>query len=111
MAAMIVFLMRQTKNSSQNGPEYNFYSQSLQRLSIVSGQRLEIEDWMVTVYEVDREEKIGSGGLYVYDSRNAPFFTNSHSGDVYRGIWHKTEVAVKVIRMGGGVIPSSQVAK
>jgi hypothetical protein len=67
---MIIFLMRQMKKSSTNGPEYNFYSQSLRRLSIVSGQKLEIEDWMVTVYEVDREEKIGSGGLYVYIPRN-----------------------------------------
>ncbi|KAJ7457405.1 kinase-like domain-containing protein [Mycena latifolia] len=91
MSAMMVFLMRQMKTSSQSGPEYNFYSQSLRRLSIVSGQRLDIEDWMVTVYEVDREEKIGSGGF----------------GDVYRGIWHKTEVAIKVVRTGG-VVPSSQ---
>ncbi|KAJ7232272.1 kinase-like domain-containing protein, partial [Mycena rebaudengoi] len=93
MAAMMVFLMRQTKtSSSQDGPEYEFCSQALRRLSIMSGQRLDIEDWMVTVYEVDREEKIGSGGF----------------GDVYRGIWHKTQVALKIIRTGGGVTPTSQ---
>jgi hypothetical protein len=112
MAAMMVFLMRQTKtSSSQDNPEYEFCSQSLRRLSIMSGQRLDIEDWMVTVYDVDREEKIGSGGLYVPVPANINTFwlTLPHSGDVYRGIWHKTQVALKMIRTSGGVTPTSQV--
>ncbi|KAJ6568679.1 hypothetical protein B0H19DRAFT_1065495 [Mycena capillaripes] len=48
----------------------------------MSGQTLDIENWMVTVYDVDRQEQMGSGGF----------------GDVYRAIWHKTEVAMKIVR-------------
>lgn len=107
---MMVFLMRQLKtSSSQDGPEYKFYSQSLKRLSMFSGQSLDLEDWMVTVYEVDRQEKIGSGGLYVLVSTNTLPLKSPRSGDVYRGIWHKTEVALKIVRTGGGITPTSQV--
>jgi hypothetical protein len=107
---MMVFFIQQMKTSSStDAPEYKFYSQSLRRLSIVSGQTLDVEDWMVTVYEVDYKEKIGSGGLYVPVSAKIFSLTLPHSGDVYRGIWHKTEVALKIVHTGVGVTPTSQV--
>ncbi|KAF7362871.1 Kinase-like protein [Mycena venus] len=93
VVAMMAALMRQMNSSAARcGPEYNFYSRALRRLSVVSSQKVELRDEMVTVYEVDFEEKIGSGGF----------------GDVYRGIWHKTEVALKIIRTAGGVVPTSE---
>ncbi|KAF8177514.1 kinase-like domain-containing protein [Mycena galopus ATCC 62051] len=94
MSAMMVFLMRQMKDSSsKDGPEYKFIAHALRRLSIVSGQTINVEDWMVTAYEVDRQDKIGSGGF----------------ADVYRATWQKTEVALKIVRTSGAsVTPTSQ---
>ncbi|KAJ7262839.1 kinase-like domain-containing protein [Mycena rebaudengoi] len=91
LAAMMVSLQRQI-DGAQYGPESRFYSRTLLHLSALNGGQIEIKDWMVTTYDVDFGGKIGCGGF----------------GDVYRGIWHKTNVALKVVRTGGGIIPTSK---
>ncbi|KAJ7111223.1 kinase-like domain-containing protein [Mycena epipterygia] len=91
VAAMMVSLKRQIDSTAEYAPEYRFYSRTFHHLSAWSGRQIEVKDWMLTTYDVDFDAKIGCGGF----------------GDVYRGIWHKTEVALKVVRTGGGVIPTS----
>ncbi|KAJ6573139.1 kinase-like domain-containing protein [Mycena vulgaris] len=93
MTTMMIYLIRHTKMAPPDGgPEHIFCAQTLALLSSESGQTPDYKDWMVTVYEVDRGEKIGSGGF----------------SDVYRATWHKSDVALKVIRTGGGIIPTSE---
>jgi len=53
---------------------------------------VEIEDWMITSYEVEFGCQIGSGGF----------------GKMFMGTWNKTQVAVKVLTSGPDVIPSSE---
>ena len=64
MMAMMVSLQRRLDDYTlDGGKERNFYSHSLQYLSTTSGRQIEIQDWMVTSYEVDFGYEIGSGGL------------------------------------------------
>jgi hypothetical protein len=90
-----------------------FFSQSLLTLSTLSGRTIQVEDWMITNYEVDFIEEIGSGGLYVI------FYyielcckadrTHLYSGQVFRGNWSKTEIALKVLKADSGVSPRNDV--
>ena len=43
--------------------ERQFFSHSLNYLSIVSGHHVVLENWMITSYEVEFMSEIGSGGL------------------------------------------------
>jgi hypothetical protein len=45
--------------------ERQFYSHSLDSLSIASGSVVELDKWTITPFEVEFGSKIGSGGLYV----------------------------------------------
>lgn len=63
--AMMVSLQRRLDNQSASDRERRFFSHSLQHLSTSSGRQLEIENWMITAYEVEFGNEIGSGGLYV----------------------------------------------
>jgi hypothetical protein len=65
LVAMIVALERKLNQQSILIQERRFFSQSLKHLSILSGRPVQVQDWMVTVYEVDLLEEVGSGGLYV----------------------------------------------
>jgi hypothetical protein len=62
---MIVVLQRKLNQQRMLVQERQFFSQSLTHLTTLSGRNVQVEDWMVTAYEVDFFEEIGSGGLYV----------------------------------------------
>jgi len=52
---------------------------------------VELQHWMITPYEVEFGSQIGSGGF----------------GQVFKGTWNETEVALKVLATETGIIPSS----
>jgi hypothetical protein len=63
--ATMVLLQRRLAHSSDDDREREFFSHTLQSLTTISGRQVEIEDWMITSYEVEFGPQIGSGGLYV----------------------------------------------
>lgn len=65
MMAMIVSLQRRLQTRSDEARERQFYTHALQRLTTASGRHVEIEEWMITSYDVEFGHEIGSGGLYV----------------------------------------------
>ncbi|KAJ7624397.1 kinase-like domain-containing protein [Roridomyces roridus] len=75
--------------------QQTFYGHALQYLTVLSGQQVKAEDWMITPFEVDFGKEVGSGGF----------------GRVYRGTWNHTEVAIKVVRNVAGVTPRAEVLR
>ena len=65
---MMVSLQRGLDNRSGGDQEREFFSHILQYLTTISGDRVKLENWMITSYEVELGPQIGSGGLYVYTS-------------------------------------------
>lgn len=61
--AMIVSLQRRLDQRSDGDRERQFFSHVLRYLIITSGLRVELQNWMITSYEVEFGPKIGSGGL------------------------------------------------
>ncbi|KIM77885.1 hypothetical protein PILCRDRAFT_824860 [Piloderma croceum F 1598] len=68
-----------------------FFSHALRYLTTASGRQVEMESWMITSYEVEFGHRIGSGGF----------------GEVFMGTWNNTQVAIKVMKTEGGIMPSS----
>ena len=64
--AMIVSLKWLLNNTSDRAREHQFLSHSIRFLTTSSGQHIELENWMVTSFEVEFGPKIGSGSLYVH---------------------------------------------
>jgi hypothetical protein len=62
---MVVSIQRKLDQRSTMEQERLFFSQSLAHLSACSGSQEQPQDWMITEYEVDFMEEIGSGGLCV----------------------------------------------
>jgi len=65
LLGMMVSLQRKLDQQSTAGQERLFFSHGLTYLSTCSGRQIKVEDWMITTFEVDFMEEIGSGGLYV----------------------------------------------
>lgn len=63
---MIVSLRRQLKTGSDEDREQHFFAYTLQYLTTCRGRQIEMEDWMITSYEVEFGHEIGSGGLYAF---------------------------------------------
>jgi len=61
--AMIVSLQRQISQRSDSKRERQFFSHVLRHLTTSSGLRVELQDWMITSYDVEFGPRIGSGGL------------------------------------------------
>ena len=112
---MIVSLQRRLDGRSDGSHERRFFSHVLLYLTTSSGLRIELQNWMVTSYEVDFGPKIGSGGLYVFSvvvaDLNGVLFANHecNSGQVYLGTWNNTQIALKVLVTETGTFPSSTV--
>ena len=111
---MIVSLQRQLKTGSDQDREQQFFAHTLQYLTTCSGRQIEMEDWMITSYEVEFGHEIGSGGLYAFFYccwQVCTRWTCTVSGRVFKGSWNKTNVAVKVLMIEDGVTPSSAVCE
>ena len=112
---MIVSLQRRLDSHSDDGRERRFFTHVLLYLTTSSGLRIELQNWMVTSYEVEFGPKIGSGGLYVFsivvvDPRGVLFANyECNSGQVYLGTWNNTQIALKVLVTETGTFPSSTV--
>ena len=112
---MIVSLQRRLDSHSDDGRERRFFTHVLLYLTTSSGLRIELQNWMVTSYEVEFGPKIGSGGLYVLSI----FVVNHHnvlfadyeynSGHVFLGTWNNTQIALKVLVTETGTFPTSTV--
>jgi hypothetical protein len=61
---MMASLQRHIDQQIGGDRERQFFSHSLRYLSTSSGSQVQWENWMVTSFEVDFKEEIGSGGLY-----------------------------------------------
>ena len=112
---MIVSLQRRLDSRSDGSRERRFFSHVLLYLTTSSGLRIELQNWMVTSYEVEFGPKIGSGGLYVFSivvlNLHGVLFVNyeCNSGQVYLGTWNNTQIALKVLVTETGTFPSSTV--
>jgi hypothetical protein len=60
---MIVSLQRRLDGRLDGDRERRFFLHVLRYLMTTSGLRVELQNWMVTSYEVEFGQKIGSGGL------------------------------------------------
>lgn len=63
---MIICLKRRIDGRMDNDRELEFFSHVLGYLNALTGFEVEVENWMITAYEVDLGQRIGFGGLYVY---------------------------------------------
>ena len=66
--AMVVSLEHRLREGSDEDVERRFFMHTLRYLTTSSGRQVEMEDWMVTSYEVEFGQEIGSGGLYVFST-------------------------------------------
>jgi hypothetical protein len=62
---MMVSLQRRLQTGSDEDRERQFFTHTLRYLTTSSGRQVDMEDWMITTYEVEFGHEIGSGGLYV----------------------------------------------
>ena len=62
---MIVSLQRRLDNRFNGDQERQFFSHVLRYLTTSSGIQVELQNWMITSYEVEFGPQIGSGGLWV----------------------------------------------
>jgi hypothetical protein len=66
--AMMVSLEKRFQTVSDDDRDHHFFAHTLRYLTTASGRQVEMEDWMITSYEVEFGCQIGSGGLYVVGS-------------------------------------------
>jgi len=86
-----VSIQRRLDNCSDSDQERQFFAHVLRYLTASTGRRVELQNWMITSYEVEFGAQIGSGGF----------------GQVFMGTWNNTQVAFKVLSTQDGVTPSS----
>ena len=63
VAAMVVSLQRRLASHPADSGESRFFTSSLQFLCTLTGPHIDLEDWMVSAFDVDFGPKIGEGGL------------------------------------------------
>ncbi|KAJ7191761.1 kinase-like domain-containing protein, partial [Mycena pura] len=90
MLAMMASLQQRLNATPNNNQEQTFYSHTLQYLTSMSGQQVQLEDWMIAPFDVDYGREVGVGGF----------------GKVYQGTWNQTKVAIKVLHNVAGFTPS-----
>jgi hypothetical protein len=88
---IIICIQRRLDDGSDGDRERQFFRHVLRLLTSFTGQNVEIENWMITSYEVELGHRIGVGGF----------------GEVYKAVWANTEVAVKILKSASGITPSS----
>lgn len=63
--AIIVALQKRLQTGLVEDRDRRFFTHAHQYLTARNGQQVEVEHWMITSYEVEYGQEIGSGGLYV----------------------------------------------
>jgi hypothetical protein len=63
MVAMMAFLQGQLDQNLGGVRERQLFSSSLRYLSTASGRQVQLEDWMVTSFDLEFGPEIGAGGL------------------------------------------------
>jgi hypothetical protein len=63
MVAMMASLQRRLKHSVGDERERRFFTHSLAYLHRESGERIPLENWTITSFDVEFGKKIGSGSL------------------------------------------------
>lgn len=63
----MVSIQRHLHDGVDGSTERQFFSSTLRYLTTASGRRVEVQDWMVTTYDVELEHQIGAGGLCAAD--------------------------------------------
>jgi hypothetical protein len=63
MLAMMASLQRRLNVAPNNNQEQSFYSHALQYLTSMSGQQVQLEDWMIASFDVDYGPEVGVGRL------------------------------------------------
>ena len=61
--AMMVSLQRRLPTGSDQDRERRFFTHTRRFLKTRSGRQVEMEEWMITSYEVEFGREVGSGGL------------------------------------------------
>lgn len=59
----MVSIQKQLNSRSVNRAEQDFYTHTLQYLTLRSGQNVKIEEWMISPFEIEYGSEIGTGGL------------------------------------------------
>jgi len=91
MVAMMTLLRKFIVQRLGGEREHQFVSSTLNHLAEFSGEHVvEIESWMITAFDVEFGAEIGSGGF----------------GQVFKGVWNRTQVALKVLKTDTGTTPS-----
>jgi len=114
IVAMMASLQRRLDQQIGEDREHQFFSRTLRYLSTTSGHYVQLEDWMLTSFDVEFGPEIGTGGLseivlfgILLDSwLTFPHYT---SGQIFKGSWNGADVAIKVFHTEGGIAPSSAV--
>jgi hypothetical protein len=110
MNAMMASLQRLIDQKSGAAPELQFMTHANHYLATASGCQVSLDSWTITPLEVELGPVIGSGGLYVILFKSEHRLTlKCFSGQVHRGDWNQTSVAIKVFRTASGVTPSISV--
>jgi hypothetical protein len=63
MLAMMASLQQRLNATPNNNQEQTFYSHTLQYLTSMSGRQVQLEDWMISSFDVDYGREVGVGGL------------------------------------------------
>jgi len=103
MMAMMISIEKRLQTGSDDR-ERQFFTHTLQYLTTHSGRQVDMEDWMITSYEVvrswDRVRWVVCFCVFVH-------IVDFVSGQVFKGRWNRTNVALKVLTVEDGVTPSS----
>ncbi|KAF8170487.1 kinase-like domain-containing protein [Mycena galopus ATCC 62051] len=83
------------ESRSSSRPDQKFYSHTLRYLSSTTGQQVELENWMISPFDVDYGPQISSGGF----------------GTVFKGTWNRTPVAIKNLRNAANVRASTDLLR
>ena len=110
VVAMMTALKKFIRTRRFGERERRFFSHTLKYLETVTEERVKLERWMVTSFEVEFGPQIGLGGLCVLSSCPAYMgISLSTSGEVYKGTWNRSQVALKVLKTETGATPSADV--
>jgi hypothetical protein len=92
--SMMVSIQRALQTAESSNPiQKQFLKSSFNYLAYTSGKTPTVEPWTISSFDVEFEDVIGGGGF----------------GQVYKGVWNHTPVALKVLKQDD-VVPRESVS-